>query len=305
MTPALQPEHAEAPSAQRSLCPDGPDLDRLLLAALEEDRGTGDLTSEVALSADAAARGRLVAKAPGVIAGLPIFRRVFELLDSGTSIRLLCTDGDRVAAGDEVAELEGNARALLVGERTALNLLQRLSGIATLTRRFVDAAGGGARVLDTRKTTPGLRRLEKYAVLCGGGENHRMGLYDEAMVKDNHLDGSGDSMEVLLGRIRERHGDVRITAEARSEAEALAAISGDADVVLLDNMDASELRALVPRLRVAAEGRSRPLELEASGAVTLETIAGIAEAGVDRVSIGALTHSAPALDLSLGLEVLR
>ena len=283
----------------------GPALDRLLRAALEEDVGAGDLTSELALPSSARARGVLRAKAAGVLAGLFVFERVLELLDPSVRLRREREDGARLSPGDPVLRLEGDARALLAGERTALNFLQHLSGVATLTRRYVDAAAGRTRILDTRKTTPGLRLLEKYAVRCGGGENHRLGLWDEAMVKDNHLDASGAGLESLLVRIRTAHPRLRITAEARTEAEALAAIAGDCDVVLLDNLAPAELRDLVPVLRAAAAGRARPLEIEASGGIDLATLEAFAGSGVDRLSIGALTHSAPALDLSLELEVVR
>jgi nicotinate-nucleotide pyrophosphorylase (carboxylating) len=220
-------------------------------------------------------------------------------------VQLCVDDGARVAPATVVAELTGPARALLVGERTALNLVQRLSGIATLTARFVEACaatGSRTRVLDTRKTTPGWRALEKHAVRCGGGENHRFGLFDEAMIKNNHVDLGRREVNALVGALRTRHPDLRITAEARDEREALGAIAGGADVVLLDNFAPEVLSALCPKLRAAARGRARPLELEASGGVTLANVARFAASGVDRISIGALTHSAPALDLSLRLE---
>jgi nicotinate-nucleotide pyrophosphorylase (carboxylating) len=297
---AVQPEHR---AGERLDAPEGPEVDRLLTGALEEDRGQGDLTSEVAIPATLRGRGQLVARETGRLAGLGVFARVFELLDERVSVRPRLADGDEVFPGDVCADLEGPLVSLLVAERTALNLVQRLSGVATLTARYVRLAAGGARVLDTRKTTPLLRRLEKYAVRCGGGENHRFGLHDEVMVKDNHVDASGQDLAELLRTLRSRHGpDLRITAEARDEAEALAAIAGDADVVLIDNLSPDELRALCPRLREAAAGRARPLELEASGGITLDTVADFAASGVDRVSVGALTHSAPALDLSLVLE---
>lgn len=280
------------------------ELDRFLDAALAEDLGAGDVTSDVVVPAGRRARARLVAKQEGVLAGAAVFARVFTRLTDELVFRPGLADGARLAPATIVLEFEGPARALLVGERTALNLVQRLSGIATLTARFV-AAARPARVLDTRKTTPGLRRLEKYAVTCGGGENHRMGLHDEVMVKNNHLDFAGADLLTLLAKLRAAHGPrMRITAEARDEREALAAIAGDADVLLLDNFTAETLAELCPRLRVAARGRPRPLELEASGGITLANVGAFARAGVERVSIGALTHSAPALDLSLRLEPL-
>lgn len=253
---------------------------------------------------DTRARGRLIAKADGVLAGREFFLAVFTALDPALGIRRWIADGALLRKGDVVVELEGMARALLVGERTALNLVQHLSGIASLTARFV-AASRPARVLDTRKTTPGLRVLEKYAVTCGGGENHRLGLFDEAMLKNNHLDLVHAEPDTLLAVLRARHGEgLRITAEARDEREALAGVAGGADVVLLDNFTPDGLRELCPRLRAAAAGRGRPLEIEASGGITLANAPDFGRSGVDRVSIGALTHSAPALDLALRLEPL-
>ena len=285
-------------------------VDAVVLAALEEDTRPaggegpgGDLTSEHSVPAEAAAVGRLVAKAEGRLAGIEVFARAFELCDAGARVELLARDGDRIEPGQELARIEGSARALLLAERTALNLVQRMSGTATMTARYVERAGGKARVLDTRKTTPGLRALEKYAVRCGGGENHRFGLYDEVMVKDNHTDLAGRPLAELVREIRARIGpDVRITSEARDEAEALAGVEGGADVVLLDNMSAAQMAMLCPRLRAAAAGRGRPLEIEASGGITEDNLGSVAESGVDRISVGALTHSAPALDLSLYLE---
>ena len=282
-------------------------LERLLGVALAEDLGSGDIadiTSETVIAEGVRARGRLVARSAGVLAGGAAFARVFARLDPAARVVRRLADGTHLAAGDVVIELEGRARALLAGERTALNLVQRLSGIATLTARFV-AAARPVRVLDTRKTTPGLRALEKYAVTCGGGENHRFGLFDEAMLKNNHVDLAREGVAALLADLRARRGpELRITAEARDEREALAAVAGDADVVLLDNFTPAALAALCPRLRAAARGRRRPLELEASGGITLENAAAFARAGVDRISVGALTHSAPALDLALRLERL-
>lgn len=267
------------------------------------DRGAGDLTSEAIVPVGRRARMRLVAKAPGRLAGLGVFERAFALCDEDSTVRLARRDGDPVAPADEVAVVEGQARALLLAERTALNFVQRLSGIATLTARFVDLAAGRARILDTRKTTPGLRALEKHAVRCGGGENHRMGLWDQAMIKDNHADLAGRPLADVVRALRADVGqEVVITAEARDRAEALAAATAGADVVMLDNFTPEELAVLVPQVRAAVEGRA--LELEASGGVDLENVSAIAAAGVDRISIGALTHSAPALDLSLVVEVL-
>lgn len=277
-------------------------LESAVRSALEEDLGSGDLSAAVIPEA-ARARARLFARAPGVLAGLPALRRAFEICDRGVRVELLASEGERVSPDQEVARIEGSARALLAAERTALNFVQRLSGIATLTRRYVEAAGARVRILDTRKTSPGLRALEKYAVRVGGGENHRFGLFDEAMLKENHLALAGTPPEETVRRARTALGPARVLhVEARDEAEALAAVRGGADVVLLDNFDPRLLGALVPRLRAARAAQERPLELEASGGVTLANVAEFAAAGVDRISVGALTHSAPALDLSLLME---
>jgi len=341
---------AESPAAASAALPpprSGPprplepvEIDRHVRAALDEDRGGGDLTSFTAVPEKARARATLVAKGAGVLAGLPVFARTFEICDRSAKIELLAKDGATCKKGEVVARIEGSARALLLAERTALNFIQRLSGTATMTAKFVrlarEAVGidggvdsgtnvrgepgkggrtegesgrpGGSgtnapRILDTRKTTPGLRLLEKYAVRCGGGENHRFGLYDEVMVKENHIELAGRTIEAVLEDLRRAVGPgIRITSEARDEREALAAVDGGADVVLLDNMTAKELARLAPILRARAAERGRPVELEASGGVDERTIGDIARAGVDRISIGALTHSAPALDLSLKLE---
>ncbi|MBL8804324.1 MAG: carboxylating nicotinate-nucleotide diphosphorylase [Planctomycetes bacterium] len=285
------------------------DIDSVVVAALEEDRlgpgrlGAGDITSDNVVPAGARARARLVCKGHGRLAGLDVFARVVELCDPQARRELLARDGDPIAPGAVLARFEGRARALLGAERTALNLIQRMSGVASVTARYVEACAGRARILDTRKTTPNLRVLEKYAVRCGGGENHRFGLYDEAMIKNNHLDLAGRGLAECVRELRVALGPgVRITAEARDEAEALAAVEGGADVVLLDNLSPERMAAVAPRLREFAAGLGNGLELEASGGITLENIARVAESGVDRISIGALTHSAPALDLSFYLE---
>jgi len=295
---------AETPRGTARFPGDG-DLERLLSIALEEDLGSGDVTTLGIFPEDARARARLIAKEPGVLAGLDAFLRVFERLDPEVRAERHAEDGARLRAGDVVVTLEGRIRALLSGERTALNLVQHLSGIATLTARFVAEArkAGEARVLDTRKTTPGLRRLEKHAVHCGGGENHRFGLFDEVLLKNNHVDLARDDLRTLVGSLRQRYGArMRITAEARDEREARACVEGGADVVLLDNLSPAVLRELGPRLRALPRPGARPLELEASGGITLANVAEYAASGVDRLSIGALTHSAPALDLALRLE---
>jgi len=276
-------------------------LDALVTRALEEDLGTGDVTAST-VPADRFAVAHLEAREAGVLAGRDVFRRCFELVDAKARVTFTRTDGEDVAEDETVATVEGPARSLLAAERTALNYIQRLSGIATLTARMV-AMAGNARVLDTRKTTPGLRLLEKHAVCCGGGENHRSGLYDEAMVKDNHLDLAGRPLREVLIDLRQSLGEgVPIHAEARNEAEALDAIRGGANVVLLDNLGVEEMERLCPLMRECAQEESRMIEIEASGGIGEANIKAVAACGVDRISIGALTHSAPSLDFSLRME---
>jgi nicotinate-nucleotide pyrophosphorylase (carboxylating) len=238
----------------------------------------------------------LLLKQPGVVCGLPAAEAVFRALDPEVAFEALVSDGDSIAATPtSVARVEGAARALLSGERTALNLLGRLSGIATLTRRYADAiAGTGAVLLDTRKTTPGLRALEKYAVRCGGGTNHRLGLFDGILVKDNHLRLAGGVREAVE-RLRAAGSGLEIEVECDTLDQVAEALAAGADRILLDNMDPALLRRAVE----LTAGRA---ELEASGGVTLETIRAVAETGVDVVSVGALTHSARSLDVSM--EVL-
>lgn len=273
--------------------------------ALAEDLGSGDVTSLHAVGSTTPAVARLVAKEAGVLAGLDLFREAFLQRDASARVTSVRADGDAVQPGDEVARVEGLARALLEAERTALNFIQRLSGTATLTRRFVDAVAAwpSVRILDTRKTTPGLRTFQKHAVRCGGGENHRFGLFDEAMLKENHAALAGCSITDALARLRAGLGPhVRITCEARDLEEAMGAIAGGANVVLLDNFTPADLPDVVKALREEARQRGVAVELEASGGLHLESVADYAATGVDRLSIGALTHSAPSLDLSLYLE---
>ncbi|MFT6108423.1 MAG: nicotinate-nucleotide pyrophosphorylase (carboxylating) [Planctomycetota bacterium] len=292
-------------------------LDDLIRRALAEDLGLViddetlpgdlvrcDLTTRTAVPKDRLGRATLVAKESGVFAGGQAFYRALRYLDPTATVQALVADGQTVVPGDIVLHAHGNGRALLVAERTALNIVQRMSGIASRTRQCVDLVQGtGARILDTRKTTPGMRTLDKYAVRVGGGSNHRLGLFDEVMVKENHVDLAGRSIEEVLRDIRSDVGpDVKITSEARDEAEAVAAIRGGADVVLLDNMSPMTMADMVPRLRALATELKQSVELEASGGITHETLPAVARSGVDRISMGALTHSAPALDMSLQLE---
>ena len=262
------------------------------------------MTTSLAVAAGRRGRARLFAKAAGVLAGIECAVEAFRTLDQGCVVEVFRRDGADLRPGDVVMTVAGDMRALLVAERTALNFVQRLSGVATQTRRFVDAvAGTGARILDTRKTTPGLRALEKAAVVAGGGHNHRIGLYDQVLLKENHFGFAAPRSyeEVVRDCVAGRRDGV--IAEARTIAEATAAVRGGARVVLLDNFDPGEpLRAAVAAVHQAAKEIGRPIETEASGGVTLSTVRAFAESGVDRISIGGLTHSAPALDLSLLVE---
>jgi len=267
--------------------------------ALREDLGLGgDITSAAVVPAGTRARGRIVARAPGVVCGVEVAAAAFLELDPGLEIRLSAADGDAVAAGTAVLEVTGRAHPILAAERVALNLLGHLSGIATLTRRFVDAvAGTGAVIADTRKTLPGLRALEKHAVRCGGGRNLRLRLDDAVLVKDNHLALVG-SVSDAVRRAREGVGHaVAVEVEVESLEALEEALAAGADVVLLDNMETSLLAEAVRRAR----GRAIT---EASGGIRLETVRAVAETGVDVISVGAITHSAPALDVALELEPL-
>jgi nicotinate-nucleotide pyrophosphorylase (carboxylating) len=271
-------------------------LDEIVRRALAEDVGSGDVTTRATVPAGARARARITQKQPGVVFGIDAAEATFRQLDPSIESARLVQEGEW-REGGPVLELEGSAAALLTGERTALNFLQRLSGVATLTATYVRAIEGtGARVLDTRKTTPGLRDLEKAAVAAGGGNNHRAGLYDVILIKENHAAMAGGVAQAVRAARRTAPG-VPLQVECRDLEEVDAALAADAPRLLLDNMTPAELRDVVARVR----GRA---ELEASGGITLETIREIAESGVDFVSVGALTHSAPALDLSMLLEPL-
>jgi nicotinate-nucleotide pyrophosphorylase (carboxylating) len=263
----------------------------LVRRAIAEDVGSGDITTELLVPAGARSTGRLIAKSDCVVAGLELARAVFVEIDPSVAFAARVNDGHRCRPGDVIAEVSGPARALLTAERTALNFLQHLSGIATLTRRFVDATGGRLTILDTRKTIPTLRTLAKYAVRCGGGTNHRMGLFDAVLIKDNHIRLAGGLGEAVR-RVRARGVSVPIEVEAQSLAEVDAAIEARPDVIMLDNLSDAEMREAVARI-------GRRAKVEISGRVTLERIPALASLGADVVSVGALTHSAPAADISL------
>ena len=272
---------------------------QIVRTALEEDVGTGDVTSEWTVGAEVVAVGGMIAKENGVICGLDVACMVFQEVDREIGFVPRVRDGDRVEAGDDVAEIEGPARGILTGERVALNFLQRMSGIATMTARYVEAVRGtGARILDTRKTTPGLRTLEKYAVRCGGGENHRLGLYDMVLIKDNHIaaaGGIGDAVRNAKCKMQNVKCKMAIEVEVKELSQLMEALEVGVDRIMLDNMGVEEMRRAVEKIRKVSEA----VEIEASGGVTLERIREIAETGVDLISVGALTHSAHALDVSL------
>ncbi len=303
------------------------DITAFLQAALAEDIGAGDITGNALVPADLKAKFNMNARSALVVCGLKFLPKLFALIDPSVKVELLVGEGARVTADVTIARLHGPARALLAGERTALNLVQHLSGVATLTRRYVDAvAGTNAKIYDTRKTIPGLRHLQKYAVTCGGGNNHRMGLYDAVLIKDNHLALSG-SVAAAVSKVRgalsspsplgggsgrgrydaqsmpsvaphltsPRMGEEKTTiiVECDTLAQVDQAIAAKVDIILLDNMDNTMLREAVARIQ------PHGIQTEASGNVSLETVRAIAQTGVDRISIGKLTHSVSAVDIGL------
>lgn len=273
-------------------------MERLIVAALEEDIGGGDLTSLYFVPADRRATGFIMARETGVLSGGEIALEVIRRVDPSIEAVLLVQDGARIGEGAYIMKIEGPARSILTAERTALNFMQRMSGVASATRLYVDAVRGTtAEILDTRKTIPGWRILDKQAVVHGGGTNHRMGLYDRVMVKDNHLMAEGDLIELqqAIHRLKAEHPEVEVELEADrlDQVEAFLGLEG-VDYLLLDNMSLTDLAAAV-ELR----GEKPNPRLEASGGVTLETVAAIAATGVDFISVGAITHSVKAMDLAL------
>jgi nicotinate-nucleotide pyrophosphorylase (carboxylating) len=274
-----------------------PDIVALVYEALEEDAAFEDVTTMATVVTSRRARARLVAREQGIIAGVPLALAAFHLLDPGIDIRVDVEDGRAVGQAATVLFLSGHARGMLGAERSALNFLQHLSGIATLTRKYVDAVRGtAAAILDTRKTTPGWRRLEKYAVRCGGGVNHRADLASAVLIKDNHLSALDGDVAVAIRRVRE-HAEkpIQVEVECDTPDQVRAAVAERADSVLLDNMSLAGLRECV----AIATGKCLT---EASGGIRLENVRAVAETGVDRISVGALTHSAPALNLALDFE---
>jgi len=275
----------------------------LLRTFLDEDLGTGDITTETTVSATKSARGELLAKAPLVLAGIDLFAEVFRLLDPAAQVEVCSPDGQELQPGQIPARIRASARALLTGERVALNLLQRLSGVATLTHQFVRAVkGASAEILDTRKTTPGLRDLEKYAVRVGGGRNHRRDLGEAVLIKENHIRMAGGVSAALQAAQAAKARAAWIEIEVTNLDELRAALAYNPDVVLLDNMSPVLVRQAV--LQVRAQNPARKIRTEASGGITLGNVREFAEAGVDWISVGALTHSAPAVDLSFEIEPL-
>jgi nicotinate-nucleotide pyrophosphorylase (carboxylating) len=268
-------------------------LDPILRRALEEDIGTGDVTTMATIEPGTRARAELVAKEDFVLAGISVAQRVFHLLDAETAFEMLLEDGRAIKRGEVLAWLKGDAAVLLQGERVALNLLQRLSGVATLTAAFMqEVKGTDAIVVDTRKTTPGLRVLEKYAVRMGGGGNHRMALYDAVLIKENHVAAAGGiTAAVSRAKVRVPHTQ-KIEVEVRNQDEVTEALAAEADILLLDNMTLEELSAAV----ALVDGRAIT---EASGGVNLETVRDIAKTGVNLISVGALTHSYRSVDISM------
>jgi nicotinate-nucleotide pyrophosphorylase (carboxylating) len=275
-------------------------MDAIVELALAEDAGAGDITSLATIPAGAAARARMIARQHGRLAGINVARAVFDRVDPSVQFDALMADGAEIERGRVLADVSGAARSILLAERTALNFVQRLSGVATQTARYVDAVRGTrARIVDTRKTTPGMRTLEKAAVRAGGGHNHRLGLADGVLIKDNHLAAVGgpDRIARAIAAAREQAPHtLRIEVEVTSLAEVEQALEAGADVVMLDNMPLDEMTAAV-RL---VDGRAL---IEASGGITLETVASVAMTGVDLISVGALTHSAPAIDIALDFQL--
>lgn len=271
-------------------------LDALVREALDEDGAFNDLTTIATVVSERRARAALVARESGVVCGVALAVDAFRLLDPKVAIRIDVEDGMKVAPGSSVLFVNGNARALLSAERVALNFLQRLSGIASLTAQFVAAVEGtGAKILDTRKTTPGWRRLEKYAVVAGGGFNHRVDLSSAVLIKDNHLSALDGDIAMAVHRARELAPGVKIEVECDNLEQVERALGAGADIIMLDNMPINDMQAAVKFVRQRAI-------LEASGGVTLTTVRAIAETGVDWISVGALTHSAPAMDLGLDFD---
>jgi nicotinate-nucleotide pyrophosphorylase (carboxylating) len=270
---------------------------QLILAAIEEDVGRGDVTTEATIAEHVLSRARLIAKEEIILAGMDVFGEVYAAIDSTVDIKPSSKDGDLVSAGTVIAALEGRARSLLAGERVALNFLQRLSGIATLTRRYVDAVRGYAvEIIDTRKTTPGWRLLEKYAVRVGGGKNHRHDLGDGVLIKDNHIIAAGGIKQAVDMARRRSHHLLKIEVEVETLEQVEEALQAGVEVIMLDNMPPTMLAEGVKMI-------GRRAVVEASGGVSLETVTAVARTGVDLISVGKLTHSAPSADIHVEFDI--
>ena len=273
-------------------------LESLIDLALSEDIGIGDITTEATIPSSQNAIGLLTAKSDGVVAGLPVAERTFAKVDSTLEFRSLVEEGDAVSSGTSIAEVDGSAKSILIGERTALNFLQRLSGVATLTSLFVEAVRGfDVKIVDTRKTTPGLRALEKYAVRVGGGNNHRYGLYDGILIKDNHIIASGGIYNAVKAAKSAAPHTAKIEIEVEAIEQVHEALDAEADILLLDNMSIDMMQTVVKLVD------DRTIT-EASGGITLESVKSVASTGVNLISVGALTHSAMPMDISLNLKLI-
>lgn len=273
------------------------DLTEIVRRALAEDVGTGDITTLLTVSPDAEAQAVMKSKATGIIAGLPLAEEVYRQVDPAVEIGFFVSEGDSISPGSLLCSIKGSAQSILTGERVALNFVQRLSGVATKTRRYVDlVAGTKARIVDTRKTTPGLRSIEKYAVRVGGGYNHRFGLYDAVLIKDNHIAAGGGITATVQRAISLSPHTMTVTVECSTLEQVTEALSAGADILLLDNMNPETLTMAVSLV-------NGQVATEASGGVNEETVAAVAKSGVDIISVGALTHSAAALDISLDITL--
>jgi nicotinate-nucleotide pyrophosphorylase (carboxylating) len=276
------------------------DIERIIATALTEDLAVGDMTSRLTVPAKAVARGKIIAKQSLVVCGGPLVVRTFAQIDPALAVELRVNDGERVEPGTEIVALSGNARSLLAGERTALNLLGRGSGVATITARYVEAAGPKLRVVDTRKTMPGLRALDRYAVRCGGGHNHRNDLGTGVLIKENHIRCAGSVTAAVTAACAHAPHTVRVECEVETLAQVREAIAAGATALLLDNMSDEMLREAVA---IVGGVGGREVLLEVSGGITIERLPRLAQIGLDLVSVGALTHSAPSVDLSLLFDV--
>ncbi len=274
-------------------------IKEFIKSALSEDIGTGDITTELTIPDNHVSLAKAIAKEDFILAGLPFFTEVFRYLSNEITIQSFFNDGDCVSSSSVIAQLKGNTRYLLMGERVALNILQRLSGIATLTHSFVEKVKDtGAKILDTRKTTPTLRPLEKYAVRVGGAQNHRFGLYDGILIKDNHIEAAG-GIKKAIALVKEAKSHLlKIEVEVKNLNELKEALDAGADIVMLDNMGVEEIRSAV----ALARGKRQDIVIEVSGGVNLENVRELALTGVNYISVGALTHSAKAVDISMKIE---